>query len=195
MRSLPTSSMLRMTFFSIFTSCDSFFARSGPQAPAVCLRNEWPGCRNTSSTLRPRSRRNKRLAAKHNQKAEEVATRYAGSLRIGPRPRTPPLRACARAQKENGIGASATIEAVGEKGGGGRSKSARRRRSGVKQCESALWGMGCAETRGRLPTQVALAKEATGLGGRGRRRGVLQLRRRWGARLAHRVGAVHGGRV
>ena len=29
-RSLLTSSILRMTFFSILTSCDSFFARSGP---------------------------------------------------------------------------------------------------------------------------------------------------------------------
>jgi hypothetical protein len=34
MRSLDTSSMLRMTFFSILTSCDSFLARSGPNAPA-----------------------------------------------------------------------------------------------------------------------------------------------------------------
>ena len=41
-RSLPTSSMLRMTFFSIFTSCESFFARSGPKAPAVDLRKAWP---------------------------------------------------------------------------------------------------------------------------------------------------------
>lgn len=37
--SRPTSSMLRITFFSIFTSCESFFAKSGPKAPAVCLRN------------------------------------------------------------------------------------------------------------------------------------------------------------
>ena len=34
--------MLRMTFFSIFTSCDSFLARSGPKAPAVLLRKAWP---------------------------------------------------------------------------------------------------------------------------------------------------------
>ena len=34
MRSLLTSSMLRITFFSILTSCESFFARSGPNAPA-----------------------------------------------------------------------------------------------------------------------------------------------------------------
>lgn len=40
--SLPTSSMLRMTFFSIFTSWESFFARSGPKAPAVVLRKAWP---------------------------------------------------------------------------------------------------------------------------------------------------------
>lgn len=39
MRSRATSSMLRMTFFSILTSCDSFRARSGPKAPAVFLRN------------------------------------------------------------------------------------------------------------------------------------------------------------
>ena len=38
MRSRPTSSMLRMTFFSILTSCDSFRASSGPNWPAVCLR-------------------------------------------------------------------------------------------------------------------------------------------------------------
>lgn len=31
--SLPTSSIERMTFFSIFTSDDSFLARSGPKAP------------------------------------------------------------------------------------------------------------------------------------------------------------------
>ena len=31
-----------MTFFSIFTSCESFFAKSGPNAPAVDLRNAWP---------------------------------------------------------------------------------------------------------------------------------------------------------
>jgi hypothetical protein len=42
MRSRPTSSMLRMTFFSILTSWDSFFARSGPKAPAVPLRNACP---------------------------------------------------------------------------------------------------------------------------------------------------------
>lgn len=34
MRSRLTSSMLRITFFSILTSCDSFFASSGPKAPA-----------------------------------------------------------------------------------------------------------------------------------------------------------------
>lgn len=43
MRSRPTSSMERMTFFSIFTSCDSFLARSGPKAPAADLRKLWPG--------------------------------------------------------------------------------------------------------------------------------------------------------
>ena len=42
MRSRPTSSMLRITFFSIFTSWESFFARSGPNWPAVCLRRAWP---------------------------------------------------------------------------------------------------------------------------------------------------------
>ena len=40
--SLPTSSMLRMTFFSIFTSCESFLARSGPKAPAADLRKACP---------------------------------------------------------------------------------------------------------------------------------------------------------
>jgi hypothetical protein len=40
--SRPTSSMLRMTFFSILTSCESFFARSGPKAPAACLRKTCP---------------------------------------------------------------------------------------------------------------------------------------------------------
>lgn len=43
MRSLPTSSMERITFFSIFTSCVSFLARSGPKAPAADLRKLWPG--------------------------------------------------------------------------------------------------------------------------------------------------------
>lgn len=37
--SLPTISILRITFFSIFTNCESFFERSGPNAPAACLRN------------------------------------------------------------------------------------------------------------------------------------------------------------
>jgi len=41
--SRPTSSMERMTFFSIFTSADSFFARSGPKAPGwTDLRKVWP---------------------------------------------------------------------------------------------------------------------------------------------------------
>ena len=36
--------MERMTFFSIFTSCESFFARSGPKAPTwTDLRKVWPG--------------------------------------------------------------------------------------------------------------------------------------------------------
>lgn len=34
--------MLRMTFFSIFTNWDSFFARSGPKAPADLWRKVWP---------------------------------------------------------------------------------------------------------------------------------------------------------
>lgn len=43
MRSLPTSSIDRITFFSIFTSCDSFLARSGPKAPGCTdLRKVWP---------------------------------------------------------------------------------------------------------------------------------------------------------
>lgn len=37
MRSLPTSSMVRITFFSIFTSWESFLARSGPKAPGWTL--------------------------------------------------------------------------------------------------------------------------------------------------------------
>lgn len=40
--SRPTSSMLRMTFFSILTSWESFLARSGPKAPAVPFRQAWP---------------------------------------------------------------------------------------------------------------------------------------------------------
>lgn len=43
MRSRATSSMLRMTFFSILTSCDSLRDRSGPKAPAAFLRKAWPG--------------------------------------------------------------------------------------------------------------------------------------------------------
>lgn len=42
MRSLATSSMLRITFFSIFTSWDSFLARSGPKAPPALRRSAWP---------------------------------------------------------------------------------------------------------------------------------------------------------
>lgn len=42
MRSRATSSMLRMTFFSILTSCDSLRARSGPKAPAAFLRKACP---------------------------------------------------------------------------------------------------------------------------------------------------------
>jgi len=49
--SLPTSSMLRMTFFSIFTSWDSFLASSGPNAPAVDLRKAWPRVRVVSGML------------------------------------------------------------------------------------------------------------------------------------------------
>lgn len=40
--SRPTNSILLMTFFSILTSWDSFFDRSGPKAPAAFLRNAWP---------------------------------------------------------------------------------------------------------------------------------------------------------
>jgi hypothetical protein len=53
MRSRATSSMLRMTFFSILTSCDSFRARSGPKAPAAFLRKAWP-IREQSATTIPR---------------------------------------------------------------------------------------------------------------------------------------------
>ena len=42
--SRPTSSIERITFFSIFTNCDSFFARSGPKAPGCTdLRKVWAG--------------------------------------------------------------------------------------------------------------------------------------------------------
>lgn len=34
--------MLRITFFSILTSCESFLARSGPNAPADLWRKVWP---------------------------------------------------------------------------------------------------------------------------------------------------------
>lgn len=57
MRSRATSSMLRMAFFSILTSCDSFLARSGPKAPAAFLRKAWPGRRmlviSISSAISP----------------------------------------------------------------------------------------------------------------------------------------------
>lgn len=42
MRSLATSSILRITFFSILTSWDSFLARSGPKAPPALRRRAWP---------------------------------------------------------------------------------------------------------------------------------------------------------
>lgn len=45
----------------------------------------------------------------------------------------------------------------------------------------------------RSHTNVGLAKEPASLGGGRGRRGVLDLRRSRGARLAHRVGAVHVG--
>lgn len=45
MRSRATSSILRITFFSILTSCDSLRARSGPKAPAAFLRKAWPVAR------------------------------------------------------------------------------------------------------------------------------------------------------
>ncbi len=48
-RSLETSSILRMTFFSILTSCESFFARSGPKAPADLWRKVWPIVTTVSS--------------------------------------------------------------------------------------------------------------------------------------------------
>lgn len=51
MRSLETSSMLRITFFSIFTSCESFFARSGPNAPADLWRKVWPEVLLISSVI------------------------------------------------------------------------------------------------------------------------------------------------
>ena len=39
--------MLRMTFFSIFTSADNFLARSGPKVPAVPFLKAWPAhCQN-----------------------------------------------------------------------------------------------------------------------------------------------------
>lgn len=43
MRSLATISMLRITFFSILTSWESFLARSGPKAPPALRRRAWPG--------------------------------------------------------------------------------------------------------------------------------------------------------
>jgi hypothetical protein len=46
-----------------------------------------------------------------------------------------------------------------------------------------------------LHTNVGLAKEPATLGGGGGRRWVLDLRSGGGARLAHGVGAVHGGGV
>ena len=49
MRSLLTSSMERITFFSIFTSWESFFARSGPKAAADLWRNVWPEKREARS--------------------------------------------------------------------------------------------------------------------------------------------------
>jgi hypothetical protein len=42
-------------------------------------------------------------------------------------------------------------------------------------------------------TDVGLAKEASALGRGRRRRGALNLRRRWRARLAHAVRSVHRG--
>ena len=38
MRSLATCSRLRITFFSILTSWDSFLAKSGPKAPPALRR-------------------------------------------------------------------------------------------------------------------------------------------------------------
>jgi hypothetical protein len=100
-RSLPTSSMERITFFSIFTNCESFFARSGPNAPGwTDLRNVWP----------------------------------LGVL-------------------------SAPV---------------------------------CHLLRSQSLTDVGLSKQPRSLGRGRRRRWVLDLRRCWSARLAHRVCAMHG---
>lgn len=52
-RSLATNSRLRMTFFSILTSCASFLARSGPKAPAALRRRACPRTLVNVSTASP----------------------------------------------------------------------------------------------------------------------------------------------
>lgn len=144
MRSRATSSMLRMTFFSILTSCDSFRARSGPKAPAAFFRN---ACPNREIDQRPLSQE------WFSSATVEFATR---SSQGGERPE--PIRQSRIVPSTDSTRANAT------------------RRS-----------------PGATLTQAALSEPSVGLGCGQWGRGVLDLRGGRDARLAHRIGAMHGG--
>lgn len=58
---------------------------------------------------------------------------------------------------------------------------------------SSYKGGEAARRRGKGHTNIGLAEETTSLGGRRRRWGALNLRRRRRARLAHAVGTMHLG--
>ena len=67
--------MLRMTFFSIFTSCASFFARSGPNAPAVDLRNAWPTPQGRAKvSLRPRNISSTRIVRRGSSSEKQLSS-------------------------------------------------------------------------------------------------------------------------
>lgn len=136
MRSLATNSMLRITFFSIFTSCESLRARSGPKAPAAFLRNACPAYFRYYAYQDWGSRR----------KCDFIFLRVVGrSIGIG-------------------CGGKALIFAI-------------------EQAEE------------KILTEATLAHPSAGLG-RGQWRGrVLDLRGGRHARLAHRIGAMHGESV
>lgn len=145
MRSLATSSMLRMTFFSILTSCDSLRARSGPKAPAVFLRNACP---------------------------KPLSVHKCDLVRNGVVFVSTAFLSCHHRSRSSTDAENSTDQAATQ---------------AMRPTSNAA-----ANTRICALTDSALSKPAVGLGGGQWRRGVLDLRGGRGARLAHRIGAMHG---
>jgi hypothetical protein len=145
MRSLATSSMLRMTFFSILTSCDSFRARSGPKAPAVFLRNACP---------------------------ESLSVHKCGLVGNGVVFVSTAFLSCHHRSRSSTDAENPTDQAAVE--------------AMRPTCNAAANTGVCALT------DSAFSEPAVGLGGGQWRRGVLDLRGGRNARLAHRIGAMHG---